>query len=256
MIRLMKLAEPEHYYKMPPVGMTETYSRVGMEVHTQQTIRCGNKECWFVGHAANVQDAQLLLDQHPCPQPPARNELPSGYSTLEKMWDELDAVTYAIMQHEGYASGTVYLENNLLRGYARGIAFSLSMMSHPHFRTVTDIVREATKRYKIRMEQIPFEPTPGYRYNPLPPPSPPPGERSVFHGKTVETKPGGARKATGRRVASAATLAKASKVDMRNLDNTQADQIRVAYSGGFFSREELANMYKVTVETIEYLTNS
>lgn len=259
MIINMAMNEPEAYYKMPPVGITQTRVRAGHLMHTQQTVRCSHKSCWWVGNAATTQDAQTMLDDHQssrgtCPQAPARNELPSGYSILEKLWDELDDVTWAIMNETSYNSGGVELHNNLLRGYARGIAFTLSMMCHPHYRTIREVVIEATKRYKIRKGLIPFEPTPGYRFNPVPPPEPPVGEKQVYHGKTVE-----AVSRPGRTTAAARRQMKkdlAGTADLAKLSTVQANQIRVAYAGGMFSSEELAAMYKVHIDTINTLVSS
>lgn len=249
MILNLMMNEPEHYYCMPPVGMTETRSRVGTITNLQYTIRCGDKNCWFVGHAATSPDAQTLLDNHECPSPPARNELPSGFSTVEKLWDELDDVMAAIMSSDGYNAGTQTLYGDQLRGYARGLSFALSMMTHPHFRTITEIAKEAAKRHKIRTKKIPFEPTPGYKYNPVTPASPPVGEKSAFHGPTKPATKAAPRKAQPRKV----VKEQLKKIDMSSLSIQQSEQIKMAHSMGMFTTEELAQTYGVTVETVEFL---
>jgi hypothetical protein len=245
----MTMNEPDSYYKMPLVGITETRARVGDRVSTQYTSRCGSKECWFVGHAATSVDAQRLLDEHACPTAPARNELPSGYSTVEKLWDEADDVMAAILEHRAYNAGDRALDGLSLQGYMRGLCFALSMMTHPYFRTITEVGRELQKRYKIRRREIPFEATPSYRYNPTPPPTPPPGKREVFHGTTIEGKAKTATRGTTR-----ATTKKAlDKIDMRGLSIQQTEQLQRAYVLGMFTVEELATNYGVSVETVRFL---
>lgn len=232
---------------MPLVGITETRARVGMVVSTSYTARCGDKNCWFVGHAATSADASILLDQHTCPQAPARNELPSGYSTTEKLWDEADDVMAAIMENRPYNAGDRALDGLALQGYMRGLCFALSMMTHPYFRTITEVGRELQKRYRIRAKQIPFEPTPSYKYNPVPL-LPPPGETAAFHGKTVEHKPG-----RGTTAGRAAAKKKLSTIDMSGISITDQEKIVKMFVSGMFTEEELAQNYKVTVETIRFL---
>lgn len=248
MIQNLKMNQPEHYYKMPLVGITETRARVGMAVSTSYTSRCGDKNCWFVGNAATSAEVQAMLDTHECPTPPARNELPSGYSTVEKLWDEADDVMFAIMQQTGYNAGDRYLDGPALQGYLRGLCFSLSMMTHPYFRTIAEVGRELQKRYRIRIKDMPHEPTPSYRYNPMPV-TPPPGEKAAFHGKTVEHKP--ATKATT--ASRAAAKKKLSAINMSSLSTTDAENIVKMHTMGMFTEEELAQNYKVTVETIRFL---
>lgn len=248
MIQNLGMNTPEAYYKMPLVGITETRARVGMVVSTQYTARCGDKQCWFVGHAATSVDAQLLLDQHACPTSPARNELPSGYSTVEKLWDEADDVMAAVMEQRPYNAGDRALDGLALQGYLRGICFALSMMTHPHFRTITEVGKELQTRYRIRMKTEDFRPTPTYRFNPVPPTAPPPGEKQVFHGKTVENVARPTR--TTNRAAAKKAL---SKIDMSGLSIEQTEKIQKAFVAGMFSEDELAKIYGVTVDTIRFI---
>lgn len=247
MIINMTMAEPTSYYCMPLRGITETRVRIGLVNHMNYTARCADKNCWFVGMAGNSGDAQRLLDEHPCPQPPARNELPSGYSTIEKMWDELDEVTRAIMAGEPYASGTRVLQEGTLRGYAQGLAFALSMLSHPHFRTVTEIAREAQRRYKMWKKEIEWEPTPGYRYNPVPPPQSPEGIKAAFHGTTKEARSAPAKKVTKRT---------APAINFGGMSNQDRERVIKMHRLGAFTEAELATMHSVSVETIRYIINN
>lgn len=243
----MTMAEPASYYCMPLRGITETRVRVGLVTNTNYTARCSDRNCWFVGMAANSGDAQRLLDEHTCPQPPARNELPSGYSTIEKMWDELDDVTRAIMAGTSYASGDQVYQEGTLRGYARGLAFGLSMLSHPHFRTATDIAREAQRRYKMWKKELPWEPTPGYRFNPVPPRESPVGERAAFHGETKAARPAPVKKTTKKA---------APNIAFGNMSNEDRANCINAHRLGMFNEQELAQLYKVSIETIRYIVNN
>lgn len=254
MIINLAMNEPGAYYKMPLVGITETRARVNSVTLVQYTVRCGNQNCWWVGHASTTDDSNLLLHDHQttngaCPAPPARNELPSGYSTIEKLWDELDDVTAAIIENRPWATGGMQMQGEMLKGYARGLCFNLSMLTHPFFRTTKDVVSEAMKRYKIRTNQIPFEPTPTYRDNPtLAPASPPVGEKQAYHGATVPAKP---VTRTTRAARTAAKKALEPTKDLAKLTAQQANKIRETLATGFFSAEDLAKMYGVSVEAIK-----
>lgn len=248
MIQNMTMNEPTSYYKMPLVGITETRARVGMVVGTSYTGRCGDKNCWYVGHAATSTEVQTMLDQHECPTAPARNELPSGYSTIEKLWDEADDVMAAIMESQPYNAGDRALDGLALQGYMRGLCFALSMMTHPYFRTITEVGRELQKRYRIRTKAVPFEPTPSYRYNPVPL-TPPPGESAAFHGRTVEHKPGTKATTASR----AAAKKKLSAIDMSGISISDQEKIVKMFLAGMFTEAELAQNYRVSVETIRFL---
>lgn len=251
---LIRMVPVDMYYKMPPVGITESRGRIGERVILNYDVRCGHQECWFVGHATDEAGAQSMLAQHAsaCPSPPARGQLPTGLSTLEKMWDELDAVTEAITDQKMYRVGDQVMDGMQLRGYARGICFTLAMMTFPHFRTPTDVVREAAHRYKIRKGVAPYRPTPTYRNNPVErPTSPPPGTRSAHHGTT---KPAAAAP-TAARKASAATLAAAKKVDLSSIDEKKRIQIMNGAASDLFNYEDLAIMYDVSVETIRVIVD-
>lgn len=222
--------QPENYYAMPPVGMTESRTRIGKELRTQFTVRCGSDQCWFVGHGATKGDAQIVLDEHKCPTPPYRNELVTGRSTIQKVWDELDAVIDALAEQTSYNE----LDGEQLKGYARGIAFTLSMMSHPYFRTVSDIAKEAKERRKMRTGAIDFRDTPGYKYNPMP------TERTYG---AVKTEPAEKRTPSVRKgVAKKPTPLPAGTVN----------KIKAAHGSGMFTDpQDLALMCGVTVEQVK-----
>lgn len=246
----------ENYYSMPPVGITATRGRIGEVIIQGYTVRCGNKACWFVGHSTGEADAQKLLDDHTCPTSPARNELPSGLSTTEKLWDELDMATQAILDQQGMQMGDLRLDGIQLRGYARGISFALSMMCHPHFRTATDIAREAACRYKIRKGTMPYRPTPGYRFNPLPTPtSSPTGARAPYHGDTKAAVATGTAARKPRGTLSKAAQAANARVDLSTIDAKKRQKILNGSTMMGFTHEELAEIYEVTPETIKVIVD-
>lgn len=223
-------SDPSSYYAMPPVGMTTTRANFnGRTIHSY-TVRCGSINCWFVGHGGTSEDAQFTLDEHKCPTPPARNELPTGRSTLEKLWDEMDDVTAALIDGEEYNGMSV----DTLRGYAKGIAFNLSMMTHPYFRTIKDIAKEAGARYKMSKGKIPWRPTPSYRHNPLP---------EALTANVVGTVPA-VKRAPTKRIPTKVTA------PVVNLEPENAAAIRAGLGSGMFSMQELAEMYGVTIEQV------
>lgn len=231
---LMKKIHDENYYAMPPVGMTETRARIGTEVRTQYTVRCGAINCWFVGHGPTQVDAQVVLDEHSCPTPPRRNELPSGRSTLEKCWDELDDATAALLEKREYNG----LSGDELKGYAKGLAFMLTMMTHPYYKSIKAIAAEAVARYKMQRDLIPFRPTPSYRYNPLPQPTAP---------NLGETRPA---------VKRTATKAQRGKVTTPQLASDKVAAVRAAAASGMFSHEDIATMYSVSVDQVRALVDA
>lgn len=227
--------DPTSYYAMPPVGMTTTRANLnGRTIHSY-TVRCGSINCWFVGHGGTSQDAQFVLDEHKCPTLPTRNELPSGRSTLEKLWDEMDDVTAALIDGHEYNGMSV----DTLKGYAKGLAFNLSMMTHPYFRTIKDIAREAGARYKMSKGTTPWRPTPSYRYNPTP---------EVLTANVVSTVP------TEKRTPTKRTPVKSAPKPI-NLEPANAAAIRAGLGSGMFSMAELAEMYGVTVEQVRVLSS-
>lgn len=220
-------------FAMPPVGMSVCRTRRGEVVTMQYTVRCGFDNCWFVGHGAREEDARKLLDEHECPTPPRRNELASGRSTLEKLWNEMDDVTAALINKTSYNN----MDGEKLRGYAQGIAFNLTMMTQPYFKTIKEVAIEARARYQMSKGEIPFRPTPSYRYNPMSSATP-----GVVSTKPVEAAP--PKKAPVQRRSAAAKAAPPP------VDDATAAMLKVGASGGF-SAADLALMYGLTTEQVK-----
>jgi len=94
-----------------------------------------------------------------------------GKSIAEQVWDMLDE---AVMQMK---DGD---ESKRIR--ATTLAEVLVMLCWPYYDDRAAVAKEAGKRYKIKKGEIPFSPTPGYKYNP-----PPAG--TVYKYKTQPDKP-------------------------------------------------------------------
>lgn len=228
---MSKISKDFAFAAMPPVGMSKTQVRIGSDMRVQYTVRCGADDCWFVGHGATQPDAQIVLDEHKCPTPPARNEIPSGRSTLEKTWDELDDVTRALICNTEYNG----MSGDTLKGYAKGVAFTLSMMTHPFYRTIRDIAQEARQRYLMAEGTVPYRPTPSYRYNPMPTPTP----------GVISTVPA-AKAPPARKVAAKKTPATTAEI---SADKIAA--VKAAKSSGMFSNTDIATMYQLTEQQVE-----
>jgi hypothetical protein len=68
-----------------------------------------------------------------------------GPTLLQQYWDELDRVVALLMQNKPEPS----YSDEWTKGYARGLAFTLSLLMVPHFRTQDEIIREAIKRKQM-----------------------------------------------------------------------------------------------------------
>lgn len=153
-------------YALPPRGLSVGEVRMGDERIKQYTVLCEVDGCFAV--ANSMKSEQSAWDQitgHKCPSPLRRGVLPAGKSLLEKMWDEADDAL------DAFKSGVEYLgmEGDLLKGYIQGISECISFCAVPWFRIPEDVLRQMQKRWKMRQGDIPFEPTPSYRFNPPPP---------------------------------------------------------------------------------------
>lgn len=245
--------DPDNYYRMPPVGMTLSRVKVDGVTRTMATVRCGDMACWFVGNAAREQDAQMLLDNHECPTAPARNELPTGYSTLDKMWDELDDATAALIEEREWVTGATKLSGTKLQGYCNGIAFTLSMMTYPHFRTAREIKVEAVRRYKQHKGEAPHEETPGYHgHNPMPSSTPRQANPAQISNRpAVKAAPSPMKRAPLKR-----TKADLNKIDLSTINAETSNKIRMVDKMGMMTRKELAAMYSITVETVDAICGS
>lgn len=226
--------QPERYYKMPPVGISESRASINGITTTSFVVRCGAENCWYVGHAPTASDTEDMLNKHECPTAPHRNELPTGRSTLQKTWDELDEVTDALAEKRAHNCSSGSLSGEALIGYARGIAFTLSMMTHPYFRTTREISAEVRARRMMRLGKIDYRPTPGYQYNPV-----------------AATDPGirNTRPATK----AAPAVAKQIPPSYPPIPEDKRAPILLALTSGAFSVDELAKLFNYHPRQIEAL---
>lgn len=153
----------DYEFRMPPVGISETrYTASGMR-YKKYTVRCGVEGCWYVVLTSpSPEHCEALMEDHkvgrnfqpPCPAPPRRESLPTGHSFVEKLWAEIDDVTECMFTQQNYR------DMDDLKSYARGLAFSIVMLDTTHFQDVNSVSREAVRRRKMRLGEIPYEPTP------------------------------------------------------------------------------------------------
>lgn len=143
-----------------------------------------------------------------------------GPSLLEQTWTELDFYTARIIE-DG--------QKEYDKGYARGLAKTLSLFMVPHFTTPDAIVKEAKKRYDMKKAGEEYC-TPGLAERKY---EPPPGDHKL-----------------SRIPAEKAKLSKPKAAEPA----LSAEQIAgIKNALGMFSAKELADMYKVSVATIESL---
>lgn len=112
--------------------------------------RCPEKYCYY-GRQVKEENANV---SHRCPASNGSTKVAwvtYGPSLLEKTWAELDRITGLLVEGERSEEGI---------GYARGLAFTLSLFMMPHFTTPADIACEAKKRYKMKLVNEEYE-TPG-----------------------------------------------------------------------------------------------
>jgi len=141
-----------------------------------------------------------------------------GPTLVQQMWDLLDARTAELMK-------PVPDEEILTtRGQARGIAQCLALFMQPHFSTADDVVREAVKRYKAKQEGTDYE-TPGL------------GSRSLESPPLFI-----APRRTGTATKKAA-----------NPSVSDADKASILKAKGVFPADDLAKIYKVSVEVINQI---
>jgi len=165
-----------------------TVNQPDHEHHLDWTFECGAHGCTWVTFHRSQQGAQAERERHHdnglCPYTEVRRILdeegrlmPAGQSIIEKMWEELDKVTKAIMEQRPRFKNDEMTDPELegyfkLQGQAQGLAIAIQIMSVPHFEDVTAVAKWAHKRYKMNVGDIDFMDTPGCQgYNPMPPPS-------------------------------------------------------------------------------------
>lgn len=232
-------------WALPPRGLTTARFKIGPDDHLQWTYLCEVNGCFAMATSTtSEQAARDYVKPHICPAPPRRGISATGKSLMERMWDESDDAL------DAYKAGTDYLsmEGNLLRGYIHGIAECISFCGTPYFRIVEDVLRQMQRRWRMRQGEIPFSPTPGYRFNPRPSSSNFPAHQAVedHHepnspavvGPVVE--PSRSRK----------TAPKEVSTQTRDFASAEVEMISTAYHSGTSTAEDLAKMFGVSAGRI------
>jgi len=148
-----------------------------------------------------------------------------GKSLAEKMWDRLDELVDQVKGNPGNDEAE-------LKARANEMASVVLLMCLPHYKSAREVLVEAQKRWRIRQKEIPFEPTPGYKYNPPPPGTP--------YRPAAATKKDVPKK----------EVPKFPRVDPKNVH-----AIKAMHSAGF-SLTDLANVYGLTEAHVQHLVTS
>lgn len=232
-------------FALPRRGVTKsTASFGGTKVH-QWTYLCEVDGCFALAYSqVSEEAARAQVRDHACPAPPRRGLIPQGKSLLEQMWDEADDAM------DAFKAGVILVRDTDLLGkelaaYLRGVAECISMCSTPYWRVAEDVLRQLNKRWRMRQGEIPFSPTPGYRFNPMPSayeppervkhPSPYPATRTP----STRTRAPLAKKAPAEPLTSSRTFSDGERTMIAN-----------ALSAGTLSAQSLAVMFGVSESRI------
>lgn len=155
---------------LPPRGISTTRARIGPDEYLLYTHLCDNRECYAVAYGKTEDSVLTQLRGHVCPAPMRRDMHPSGSTSIQKIWHELDETIDGI-KAEPEHSDDLTTESSLLqeKAYASALAFTLAIMLNGWYRSREDVLIQANKRWKMRQGTLPFEPTPGYNYYPAHP---------------------------------------------------------------------------------------
>lgn len=199
---------------MLKLGFADEYGR--------SVYRCPEPMCYYARQVPRTEQPP----QHNCPEMNGTTKVGwtvYGPSLLEKCWAELDRVTARLI--DPILAG----DKEQDKGYAQGLAFTLSLFMAPHLTTSQDIAREAKRRYENK--DNPEYCTPGLAERKY---EPPPGDHKLsrqteHRAKVMATKP---------------------KVS-HTLTEQQISMIKAGAE--MFSAEDLAPMYGVSVAVIQSL---
>lgn len=151
----------------PPRGLTESSTRIADQRHTQWTYLCeDDPDCFAVGYSkVSAAGAKgQVIGQHACPAPMRFGIIPTGKTLVEKMWDTADLAMRALKEDRWYPDPETNGER--LKGFIAGIAEALTFFASPWFRIQKDVLVEINRRWKMHAGEIPWSPTPTYRFNP------------------------------------------------------------------------------------------
>jgi hypothetical protein len=237
-------------YAVPPRGVTISTVRTGDEVIQQWTYLCEVDGCFAMAYSKkSPESAKSQTTGHACPAPLRRGVTPMGKSLLENMWDTADEAM------DAYKAGTFYLEEGCagdnLKYYIMAIAEMITLSARPYFRITEDVLRELQRRWKMRQGQLPFSPTPSYRWNPMPIEYKSPGKSPEDLRKLADHQDAlYAHRSTQKRLPAGHPKKAASVPPTRNFTPDERCLIRDSVHKNNVPVAELAKMFDVSEERI------
>src|SRR5688500_14528206 len=151
-------------WPLPPRGISigKTNHRAGTLI--QYTYLCENVQCLAIAYSqVSEEHARQQVAGHECPQiHGSRGLIPTGKTLIQKMWDEGDEALLCLKADVHFKGMT----GDTLKGFIRGIAEVLTFCTVPCYKVTEDVLREFNRRWRMRIKEIPFAPTPSYSYNP------------------------------------------------------------------------------------------
>lgn len=161
-VEMMVAMRKDLEFKMPSRGVSKTTARFGGYIWERMTWRCEVDGCWYITTPSSEANLRELQEYHKkpgadqCPTPPRRERLPSGKMEIEKLWAEIDDVVDALQDKVSYRG----MNSDEMKGYARGLAWSVVMKETEFFQDIRSVTLEAVKRWKRRKGVLPWEATP------------------------------------------------------------------------------------------------
>jgi hypothetical protein len=201
-------------------------------------FRCGEPNCYMAIGCKTEEDAHTIAAEHGCPYQggPTRFSWSATVSLVNQLWVELDRVVDHIMDYDESSGHT----REYWQARASGLAFALSIFMVPHFRTEREISAEAKVRRDHRVAGTPWT-TIGLE-----------SRRYEFAGDS-KYKTLSETKKSARSAGVGGVGPQAGQLAIFNEQERAA--IKQAIATKMFSREELAKVYKTTVEAIDEVAN-
>lgn len=243
-VQMMMEAKVNGEYRLPPVGVTVTRYQIGGVAYIKHSVRCEVEGCWFMGGSFATQaEADKYLADHkaggkvtvrPCPTPPRRESLPSGHTLVEKLWRELDEVADCLAVAGKYREGQVdEMEGSALKGYAKGLSFSIVALDGDYFPDLVAVSRHALERLKMRKGEMDFSSTPTRHKSEV-----------LFVDKE------GLHKSADQPAATKSEPKGGAVKGEVIINNQTAQAIKAGVGSGMFSAEDMAATYGISVETV------
>lgn len=185
--------------------------------------RCPEQDCYL---ALEVKEIGLI-PPHTCPQINGKTRITfpvDGPTLVEQMWQELDSVTKNLMEKTGDEHSV---------GYAKGLAWTVSLFMTQLYPTPKDVSREAVVRYKARQAGESYQSAGlGHRRH----------EWKIYaessHAKHEASK------------SEKQTVPKKQN-GFKQLTDTETAGIKAAVE--MFTPDQLANVYKIPIEQVKQI---